>query len=176
MSDNDSYASSNEDACRHPSRPIFSDRPAKKVRQEPRSDNLQKTRKVRTTQPFIDQLKSKLDIVATPAGRKNARPASKCSHCSKILENVFRKWSTHARGCVGLQHAQEATVMAASMGYGGERHRLALNDSYIIAYDIYKNKRPFTEGAKLHEVKTKLLSPLGFLHAIINSLSLHPSC
>lgn len=46
--------------------------------------------------------------------------------------------------------------MAAAMGYGGERHRQTVVDSYIIAYDIYKNKKPFTDGTRIHTLLKNL--------------------
>ena len=166
MSDSEEFASDNGDALVHPYKPTWGiswKRPASALTgtlssrgTTPPGCTSMKKRKARTTLPFINELKHSLDITATPSGRKNGRPASKCSHCNNVIENIFRKWKTHAKECVGVRYAQEKTSLAATMDYGGEQHRLAVIDSYVTAYSIYKNKKAFTDGGNIKELLQNL--------------------
>ena len=51
---------------------------------------------------FVEALRRDLGITATPYGFMHNHPASKCSHCSKVIANTTRGWKAHAKKCVGV--------------------------------------------------------------------------
>ena len=62
-----------------------------------------KQRTVVQSSAFVDKLKKDFGITAIPCDEfRYNLPASRCSHCSKVLANTTRGWKNHVKTCVNL--------------------------------------------------------------------------